>query len=190
MASSTSPSWISKEPRAFFRTRNSTANPSLFTSQKPDEPILPPDEDDNGDTSSLREDNTPYQTSVMDDQVHADATPVKRLRYVIDDVSVTNAIERSQYLDEQGKLITEDYRVFLKDEIKKTLRRQFTSLDQFLLHWNDAERKEAIINELKQQGLPLKILAEAVPNGQELGRLRSRCPHRFRCQAFDSERAS
>ena len=67
----------------------------------------------------------------------------------------SNGIERSQYLDESGKLITEDYRVFLKDEIKKTLRRQFTSLDDFLLRWNDAERKQAVIDELKEHGIPL-----------------------------------
>ena len=67
-------------------------------------------------------------------------------------------VERSQYLDENGKLITEDYRVFLKDEIKKTLRRQFNSLDDFLLRWNDAERKQAVIDELKRARNPARHL--------------------------------
>jgi type I restriction enzyme R subunit len=36
-----------------------------------------------------------------------------RTKYVIDDVNVRVAVERSQYLDADGKLITEDYRVLL-----------------------------------------------------------------------------
>jgi type I restriction enzyme R subunit len=43
-----------------------------------------------------------------------------RIKYVIDDVNVRVAVERSQYLDADGKLITEDYRVLLKDDIKKS----------------------------------------------------------------------
>lgn len=39
-----------------------------------------------------------------------------RVKYVIDDVNVRVAVERSQYLDADGKLITEDYRVLLKDD--------------------------------------------------------------------------
>ena len=54
-----------------------------------------------------------------------------RIKYVIDDVDVRVAVERSQYLDADGKLITEDYRVFLKDDIKKTLQAEFGTLDGF-----------------------------------------------------------
>ena len=46
-----------------------------------------------------------------------------RTRYVIDDVNVRVAVERSQYLDVDGKLITEDYRVLLKDDTRPTSRR-------------------------------------------------------------------
>lgn len=77
-------------------------------------------------------------------------------------------VERASYLDENGKLITEDFRIYLKDDIQKTLRQQFSSLDDFLLRWNDAERKQAVIDELKEHGIPLSILSQAVPNGTEL----------------------
>ena len=64
-----------------------------------------------------------------------------RVKYLIDDVNVRVAIERSQYLDADGKLITEDYRVLLKDDIKKALRAEFGSMTDFLRRWNTAERK-------------------------------------------------
>lgn len=91
-----------------------------------------------------------------------------RVKYVIDDVNVRIAVERSQYLDADGKLITEDYRVLLKGDIKKTLQTEFGSMSHFLRRWNDAERKHAIVEELAQQGAPLEILQQAVANGSEL----------------------
>jgi type I restriction enzyme R subunit len=91
-----------------------------------------------------------------------------RTRYVIDDVKVTTGIERTQYLDVNGKLITEDYRVHLKDQIKATLLREFSDLADFLRRWKEAERKQAVIDELKEQGIPLEVLREAVPDGAKI----------------------
>nr|WP_322789159.1 type I restriction-modification enzyme R subunit C-terminal domain-containing protein [Thiohalocapsa halophila] len=56
----------------------------------------------------------------------------------------------------------------LKDQIRQTLRRQFSSLDDFLRRWTASERKQAIIEALRDQGLPLAALAQAVPNGEAL----------------------
>jgi type I restriction enzyme R subunit len=69
-----------------------------------------------------------------------------RTKYVIDDVNVRVAVERSQHLDADGKLITEDYRVLLKDDIKKALQAEFGSLTDFLRRWNSAERKQAVLD--------------------------------------------
>lgn len=91
-----------------------------------------------------------------------------RVKYVIDDVNVRVAVERSQYLDADGKLITEDYRVLLKDDIKKTLWAEFGSMTDFLHRWNSTERKQAVLEELANQGVPLEILQQAVANGSEL----------------------
>lgn len=91
-----------------------------------------------------------------------------RTKYVIDDVNVRVAVERSQYLDADGKLITEDYRILLKDDIKKTLQAEFGTLTDFLRRWNSAERKQAVLEELADQGVPLDILQQAVANGSEL----------------------
>jgi type I restriction enzyme R subunit len=91
-----------------------------------------------------------------------------RFKYVIDDVNVRVAVERSQYLDADGRLITEDYRVLLKDDIKKTLQAEFGSMTDFLRRWNGAERKQAVLEELADHGVPLQVLQQSVPNGAEL----------------------
>ena len=79
-------------------------------------------------------------------------------KYFVNDVEVVVATERVQYLDENGKLITES----LKDYTRKTVRKNYTSLDEFLTTWNDADRKQAIIDELGSQGIFLEELAEQV----------------------------
>jgi type I restriction enzyme R subunit len=79
-------------------------------------------------------------------------------KYYIHGDPVTIVAERIEYLDEYGKLVTET----LRDYTKKTLRNHFVSLNDFVTQWNSAERKEAIIEELKSEGLLLDPLAEEV----------------------------
>ena len=73
----------------------------------------------------------------------------------VDGVSATIVAERVEYLDENGKLVTES----LRDFTKKALRKRFASLDDFLKRWNAAERKQAILDELDTEGLPLERVA-------------------------------
>ncbi|MBM3325330.1 MAG: restriction endonuclease, partial [Calditrichaeota bacterium] len=79
-------------------------------------------------------------------------------KYYIRGKPVKILAERVEYLDENGKLVTES----LRDYSRKTLRKCFASLDDFLRRWNGAERKQAIIEELENEGLFLKPLAEEV----------------------------
>jgi type I restriction enzyme R subunit len=79
-------------------------------------------------------------------------------RYYVHNVEVRVATERVQYYDDNGKLITES----LKDYTRKTLLQTYTSLDDFLTAWNDAEKKQAILEELANQGVFLDELAESV----------------------------
>ena len=91
-----------------------------------------------------------------------------RIKYVLNDIDVNVAVERSQYLDADGKLITDSFRVLLKDDIKKSLLKQFGSLTEFLRRWSTAERKQAVLDELADLGIPLEVLQQAVKNGDEL----------------------
>ena len=78
--------------------------------------------------------------------------PIKKI--YVDGVSAHILAERVQYLDEHGRLVTES----LRDFTRKALRRRFASLDDFLRRWNQAERKQAIIEEMGAEGLPLPAL--------------------------------
>jgi len=79
-------------------------------------------------------------------------------KYYVDDVEVTIVTERVQYLDADGRLITES----LKDYTRKTVRKAYTSLNSFLTAWHDAVRKQVLVEELARQGVFLDELAEQV----------------------------
>ncbi len=81
-----------------------------------------------------------------------------RAKYYVHGKPVTVATERVEYLDADGKLVTES----LKDYSRKAIRSQYASLDQFLRRWNSAGKKDAIIEELAAEGLLLKPLMEEV----------------------------
>ncbi|AKB51474.1 Type I restriction-modification system, restriction subunit R [Methanosarcina barkeri str. Wiesmoor] len=81
-----------------------------------------------------------------------------REKYFVDDVDVDVVIERTQYYGPDGKLITES----LKDYTRKTLLKDFESLDSFLKYWNEAEKKQEIISELEERGVLFDALAEEV----------------------------
>ncbi len=68
------------------------------------------------------------------------------------DVRILN--ERVQYLDNNGKLTTES----IKDYSKRNILGEYATLDHFLTVWNTAEKKQAIIEELEELGVPLEEL--------------------------------
>ena len=79
----------------------------------------------------------------------------KRAKYYIGDVEVQVIAERVQYYGPEGKLITES----LKDYTRKAVRRDYSTLDEFLKRWTSAERKAAVIKELEEHGVLLEALA-------------------------------
>jgi len=142
--------------------------PVAIYEPEPDEPVVPPD---SPDTPGAEPETPPYgpvTTDGEDTPSGGNTGGEGRTKYVIDDVNVRVAVERSQYLDADGKLITEDYRVLLKDDIKKALQAEFGTMTDFLRRWNSAERKQAVLAELAEHGVPLEILQQAVVNGSEL----------------------
>jgi len=66
--------------------------------------------------------------------------------------------ERVQYYGKDGKLITES----LKDYTRKAVQKEYTSLDAFLTQWSTTDQKQAIIQELEEQGVLLEALKEEV----------------------------
>jgi type I restriction enzyme R subunit len=148
--------------------------PVVIYEPKPDEPVVPPEdiEDnviaDKAQTDTAADDVSTDAYHDTETNTGAGGTTEGRIKYVIDDVNVKLAVERSQYLDVDGKLITEDYRVLLKDQIQASLKQNFGSLTDFLRRWNESDRKQAILEELAEQGIALDVLQQAVPNGKDL----------------------
>jgi type I restriction enzyme, R subunit len=79
-------------------------------------------------------------------------------RYVVANVEVKVVAERVQYFDANGKLITES----LKNYTRKALSKEFASLNDFLRRWSSAEKKQAIVDELANEGIFFEALAEEI----------------------------
>src|SRR5690554_5530690 len=82
----------------------------------------------------------------------------RREKIRVDGVQVKIVNERVQYLGDDGKIITES----LKDYTKNSVTKQYQSLEKFLNSWNNAEKKEAIIQELEEQGIFFDALKDEV----------------------------
>jgi type I restriction enzyme, R subunit len=124
----------------------------------PGEPPVPPDAPPGEDEGGVQEDPPPYGDDQPDPFGGDEGGGDPPTKYYVDNVMVRVATERVQYLDESGKLITES----LKDYSRKTVRKEFASLDAFLTVWNDAEKKQAILEELATKGVFLDELADQV----------------------------
>ena len=136
----------------------------------PDEPVDPPDAEDEegsglddeaaedaGDDPGGSDDEVPGEP-VPPSTDRPGTGPTKKV--YVDGIEATVVAERVEYLDENGRLVTES----LRDFTKRALRERFASLDDFLRRWNDAERKRAVLDELEAEGLPIDPIVE------ELGR--------------------
>ena len=73
----------------------------------------------------------------------------KQRKIRVNGVEVKIINERIQYMDHDGKIITET----LKDYTKKNIHKNYKTLDSFLIEWNNSEKKTAIVLELQQQGI-------------------------------------
>ncbi|EFS7177219.1 TPA: DEAD/DEAH box helicase family protein [Escherichia coli] len=101
----------------------------------------------------------PYQVADTDDVGPLPEEDEKKIRkFHVNGVAVGVIAQRVQYYDADGKLVTESF----KDYTRKTLLKEYASLDDFTRKWQDADRKEAIIHELEQQGIIWEVLAEEV----------------------------
>ena len=151
-----------KKATELFADENFDGDPVQIYEPKPGEPPVPPDEPEEVGGNQPPNPPEPPMPPLPPGE--------KRIKYVVGDVSVYVVAERVQYYGNDGKLITES----LKDYTRKAVRREYISLDQFLRRWSATEKKQAILEELRQQGILLEALSEEV--GKEIGK---------DCDAFD-----
>lgn len=89
--------------------------------------------------------------------------PQGRYKIIVSGVPAKIKNEMIEYLGDDGMLITESY----KDFTKKQVHQEFSSLDDFLRKWNDASKKQVIIELLEEHGVVLENLADLV--GKDFG---------------------
>ena len=131
-------------------------DPVQIYEPKSGESIAPPEETT---TQTTDKGDNKGETIIYDPAPTGDGFVRERQKvYRVRDVDVKIINERVQYYDEGGKLVSES----LKDYTKKSLLKEFASLDDFLTAWNASERKEAIIEELKKRGIFLEELKREV----------------------------
>jgi type I restriction enzyme R subunit len=119
------------------------------------DPVTPPDD---APPTEDGENAIPPEPSDEETVVDGYPPPDITLPPGVAEAPVTVLTERVEYLDDNGKLVTES----LHDYSRKTIRQHYASLDEFLRRWNAAERREAVIEELAEEGLLLDPLLEEV----------------------------
>lgn len=82
----------------------------------------------------------------------------RRKKYVLGDTQVSVSQKHVQYLDKNGYLITER----LIDYTKRNVLSQYAEMNDFLVAWNAADRKQAIIDELEKRGVFFDDLCDEV----------------------------
>jgi len=126
---------------------------------------VPPEDEEDGDTGSNEgqdsDDDYPDGSGGLDDG--GDGTDESPKKYIVKGVSVKVVSERVQYIGSDGKLITES----LKDYTSKTVKQEYATLNDFLRKWNDADQKQAVIEELEEQGVIWEALEDEV--GKDYG---------------------
>ena len=121
------------------------------------------EEETENDITGVDEDPAPYTVTDSGDVGPLPEEDENKVRkFHVNGVAVGVIAQRVQYYDADGKLVTESF----KDYTRKTLLKEYASLDDFTRKWQGAERKQAIIKELEQQGIIWEVLAEEV--GKEL----------------------
>ncbi|MDX8494643.1 DEAD/DEAH box helicase family protein [Mesorhizobium sp. VK22B] len=136
-----------KKATELFRDDAFDGAPVVIYEPGEDEDPVPPD--------------PPEQPSDDDNEDKDDTGGATKI--VISGVPARIIAERIEYVGSDGKLITESYR----DYARKAIVSEFSSLDAFIQRWNEADRKQAIIDELEEHGIVLANLQEAV--GRDVG---------------------
>ncbi len=144
-----------KKATELFADKDFDGDPVQIYTPEPGGSPIPPDDFETPDDDSDSDDETGNGNGGLP----PDPPPGEpRRKYYVNNVSVFVVSERVQYYGVDGKLTTES----LKDYTKKAIHKEFTSLDDFLVKWTSADKKEAIINELEEHGVLLDALAEEV----------------------------
>ena len=131
------------------------ADPDFDGPCEQDDEYMP---DENGNIHDSDSDSEFIKEDPKDYTIDNDSESGKRKKYYVGDVEVSVLKQRVQYIDKNGKLITES----LTDYTKRNVLSKYATLHDFLHVWNSAERKQAILDELAEQGVLIEELQEQI----------------------------
>lgn len=138
-----------KKATELFADPDFDGEPIVIYEPEPADPPVPPDPDAGGDP-------VPDPDSFDPPTDPTDDPPRK---YFVSGVEVAVLAERVQYYGPDGRLVTES----LTDYTRAAVSGQFESLHDFLNQWTNSEKKQAIIEELAEQGVMFEELQKKVP---------------------------
>lgn len=143
----------------FRKATNNFADPdfdgepvSVFESNV-DDPVYPGVALDGTDDS---ETDLTDEVIVDDGQGNMPDAPEKRNKIYVDGIPVSVLAQRVEYLDSNGKLVTES----LRDFGKKSISNQFGDSSKFKEIWHSASRKSEVLEMLSSEGLLEALQAE------------------------------
>ncbi|MCR4029821.1 MULTISPECIES: EcoAI/FtnUII family type I restriction enzme subunit R [Flavobacterium] len=122
-------------------------DPVVIYSPGPDDDPVPPNPEDDEENNG---------SDKGDDEGGGGDGP--RIKIVVSGISASIINERIEYLGDDGQLVTESYKDFSQKQVKS----EYASLDDFLQNWNDAKKKQVIIELLEQHGVLFENLAKLV----------------------------
>jgi type I restriction enzyme R subunit len=129
-----------KGATSLFADPDFDGEPVQIYEPEPDDPPTPPKDEDNGRDT-------------------IDPPPgAGRNKYYVANEKARITRERTSFIGGDGKLVTES----VKDFTRKSIRKKYALMDDFLNTWSKAAQKKAIVRELEEQGIPLFELQNAV----------------------------
>ncbi len=135
-------------------------------------------DDDETDLSKIIDDEENDETPIIDEETgdeieivrpeirNPDSTIdfVPREKVFVSGIDVSVLVSRELSFDKDGKLITRK----LTDYTKEIVTEQFSTLNDFLNKWNDSDKKETLIRELEERGVPVDDLINSVDKKLDL----------------------
>lgn len=85
-------------------------------------------------------------------------------KVIVNGVDVKVLVNRELSFDHDGKLIVVGIKDFTRDKVKE----RFKTMNEFLHYWNHADRKQAIVDELSEQGILVDAFLTAVDKEADL----------------------
>ena len=147
-----------KKATELFADPDFDGDPVQIYEPKLDESPVPPDLIEDEETTDGDSDTGTGEKLSSDSENLNSLTESRTRRYVVANVEVKVVAERVQYFDADGKLMT----VSLKDYTRQAVTKEFASLDDFLQRWSSADKKQAIVDELAQEGVFFEALSDEI----------------------------